>query len=56
MAAVIEKSTGIHVTVTSTSSELNVNKKADTGVIDNSGENENKMTTKQHHHNEGECK
>jgi hypothetical protein len=56
MAAVIENSPGITVAVTSTSPELNINKKIDTSVIDSSGNNENKMTTKQHHNDEGECK
>jgi len=56
MATVIENSPGSTAAVTSTTPELNINKKIDTSVIDSSSNNENKMTTKQHHNDEGECK
>jgi len=56
MATTIQNSPVNTAAVTSTSPELNVNKKTDTIVITNNGDNENKLIIKQQHHNdEGEC-
>jgi hypothetical protein len=55
MATIIQKSPVITTAVTSTSPELNANKKTDTIVINTSNDNENKMIIKQHHNDEGEC-
>ena len=50
MSTIIENSSVNTTAVTSTSPELNLNKKTDT-IVDN----ENKMTIKQHHNDKGEC-
>jgi hypothetical protein len=55
MATTIQNSSVNTAAVTSTSPELNANKKTDTIVITNNGDNENKLTIKQHHNDEGEC-
>jgi hypothetical protein len=55
MSTIIQNSTVNTAAVISTSPELNTNKKTDTIVITTSGDNENKMTIKQHYNDEGEC-
>lgn len=55
MATIVPNST--NNTITSTSSELNGNKKTDTAIVsDSAGDNEKKITIKQHHNDEGEYK
>ena len=53
MATIIRNSPRNTAAVTSTSPDLNGNKKTDTIVIATDG-NENKMTIKQHHNDKGE--
>jgi hypothetical protein len=55
MATVIQTSTVNTAAVTSTSPELNVNKKTDTIVVTTTVDNEKKMTIKQHPNDEGMC-
>jgi hypothetical protein len=54
MTTAIQNSPGNMASVTSTSSELNGNKKTDTIVITTTDDHENTMIIKQHHNDEGE--